>query len=459
MSETTQSRPMPSFDPDPEREPRRIILYMITLIALILLSVLLWACLAELDVAVSARGSVTPPSRLQEVQSLEGGIVRELLAKQGQIVRRGEVLVRLDTVQYDANLGASRQNRYAALAGRARLDALLADSSPQFEADWEREVPALIAKEKQLWIDAKREYEAAGLAGREGIFTRRRVEPGGANGVDGQQHLGLALLGLAQEGAGRAQLVLLHPALAHLPAARLEEGVGHGAADEEGVDAAEQVLEHADLVGHLGAAHHGQVGAVHRPEQLSEELQLAQHEEAGALDRHVLDHARRRGVRAVRGAEGVVHVDLGVGGERAAEGVVVVLLAGVEAQVLQHRHLPVAQVGHHLARPVAHRLVGEDDVAAEQGGEARGGRLQRVRRVGIAVGTAQVRGEDHPRVVIDEVGDGGHRGGDARVVGHAARGGERHVEVDAHEHPLALHGQVGDGADPREIEPAAAAPA
>ena len=173
MSETTQSRPMPSFDPDPEREPRRLILYMIALIALILLSVVLWACLAELDVAVSARGSVTPPSRLQEVQSLEGGIVRELLAKQGQTVRRGEVLVRLDTVQYDANLGASRQNRYAALAGRARLDALLADSSPQFDAEWEREVPALIAKEKQLWQDAKREYEAAGLAGREGIERRR----------------------------------------------------------------------------------------------------------------------------------------------------------------------------------------------------------------------------------------------------------------------------------------------
>lgn len=173
MSDSTQARPMPSFDPDPEREPKRLIMYLLSLITLILVAVLLWASLAELDVAVSARGSVTPPSRLQEVQSLEGGIVRELLAKPGQVVRRGEVLVRLDTVQYDANLGASRQNRYAALAGRARLDALLADKSPQFEAEWEREVPALIAKEKQLWLDAKREYEAAGLAAGEAIQRRR----------------------------------------------------------------------------------------------------------------------------------------------------------------------------------------------------------------------------------------------------------------------------------------------
>lgn len=164
---------MPDFDPDPEREPRRIIRYLIALIALLLFAILLWATLAELDVAVSARGSVTPPSRLQEVQSLEGGIVRELLVKQGQTVRRGEILLRLDTVQYDATLGASHQNRYAALAGRARLDALLNERSPQFEAEWQRAAPELIAKENQLWQDAKREYEAATQAGREGVERRR----------------------------------------------------------------------------------------------------------------------------------------------------------------------------------------------------------------------------------------------------------------------------------------------
>lgn len=172
MNDTSHSRPMPGFDPDPEREPRRIIFYLISLIAFIFIAVLLWASLAELDVAVSARGSVTPPSMLQEVQSLEGGIVRQLLVKTGQQVRRGDVLIKLDTAQYDASLGGSRQNRYAALAGRARLDALLTDSSPKFDTEWQREAPELIAKEQQLWLDAKREYEAAGVASREGTARR-----------------------------------------------------------------------------------------------------------------------------------------------------------------------------------------------------------------------------------------------------------------------------------------------
>ncbi len=98
MSDASHARPMPDFDPDPEREPRRIIMIMIALIALLLLALLLWATFTELDVAVSGRGSITPPSRVQEVQSLEGGIVRELLVKPGQQVRQGDVLVRLDTV-------------------------------------------------------------------------------------------------------------------------------------------------------------------------------------------------------------------------------------------------------------------------------------------------------------------------------------------------------------------------
>ncbi|WP_338845575.1 HlyD family type I secretion periplasmic adaptor subunit [Massilia sp. W12] len=164
---------MPDYDPDPEREPRRLIRWMIASMTLMLSALLLWAMLAELDVSVNGRGSVTPPSRLQEVQSLEGGIVRELRVAAGQFVRRGELLLRLDTAQYDANLGASQHNRYAALAGRARLDALLNESQPRFDPAWRTAAPDLIAKEQQLWQDAKREYEAAMQAGREGVERRR----------------------------------------------------------------------------------------------------------------------------------------------------------------------------------------------------------------------------------------------------------------------------------------------
>ena len=173
MSETVAVRPLPAAHPDPDRGPRRTILAMVALVGVFLVMALLWAQLAELDVAVQARGAVIPPSRLQEVQSLEGGIVEQMLVAPGEQVRKGQLLARLDTAQANANLGESRQHQLAALAGRARVEALLSGRAPRFEPDWQREAPELIAKETQLWRDALRESQANATMLRETVERRR----------------------------------------------------------------------------------------------------------------------------------------------------------------------------------------------------------------------------------------------------------------------------------------------
>lgn len=164
----------PSADEiDPDRGPRRTVAAMIGVVVLFLVCAVAWALLAKLDVAVQARGAVIPPSRLQEVQSLEGGIVQQVLVAQGQPVKKGQLLARLDTAQYAASLGESRQNQLAALAGRARVDALLSGGVPRFEAEWMREAPELIAKETQLWRDAMQEFQSNGSVTREQVQVRR----------------------------------------------------------------------------------------------------------------------------------------------------------------------------------------------------------------------------------------------------------------------------------------------
>ncbi len=173
MSATVEVRPLPASHPDPDRGPRRTILAMVALVGVFLVVALVWAQFAELDVAVQARGSVIPPSRLQEVQSLEGGIVEQMLVAPGDQVKKDQVLVRLDTAQVNASLGESRQLQLAALAGRARVEALLAGQPPQFEPDWQREAPDLIAKETQLWRDALRESQSNGAVLRETVERRR----------------------------------------------------------------------------------------------------------------------------------------------------------------------------------------------------------------------------------------------------------------------------------------------
>ena len=173
MSDTVEVRPLPAAHPDPDRGPRRTILAMVALVAVFLAVALLWAQLAELDVAVQARGAVISPSRLQEVQSLEGGIVEQMLVAPGDLVQKGQLLARLDTAQVNANLGESRQHQLAALAGRARVEALLSGQPPRFEPDWLREAPELVAKETQLWRDALRESQANGAMLRETVERRR----------------------------------------------------------------------------------------------------------------------------------------------------------------------------------------------------------------------------------------------------------------------------------------------
>lgn len=57
---------------------------------------LLWASLSPMDVVVEARGMIIPEGNVRPLQALEAGTVRTLLVKEGQSVRQGQTLVKLD---------------------------------------------------------------------------------------------------------------------------------------------------------------------------------------------------------------------------------------------------------------------------------------------------------------------------------------------------------------------------
>ena len=171
----TDSQTFSAAPHDPDRGPRRTVMAMVAVTLLFLVVAVVWATYAELDVAVSAQGAVVPPSRVQEVQSLEGGIVQQMLVVPGQAVKKGQVVARLDTAQYTADLGESQQQRLSALAARARVEALLSGGVPRFDPEWRRAAPELIEKETQLWRDALREYQSTGQMLREAI-ARKRAE-------------------------------------------------------------------------------------------------------------------------------------------------------------------------------------------------------------------------------------------------------------------------------------------
>jgi HlyD family secretion protein len=84
-----------------------------------------WAARAPLDSAAVAQGQIEVDSRRKPVQHLEGGIVKEILIKEAQIVQKDQVLFRLEPTQARANSDMLRKQRNAALVQEARLVAEL----------------------------------------------------------------------------------------------------------------------------------------------------------------------------------------------------------------------------------------------------------------------------------------------------------------------------------------------
>lgn len=94
---------------------------------------LLWGFVAPLSKAAVAPGVVQVEGRRRTVQHLEGGIVSEILVKENMRVRKGQPLMRLDTVQSGAAADAAQSQYYSLLAEEERLQAELGGRSVAFD--------------------------------------------------------------------------------------------------------------------------------------------------------------------------------------------------------------------------------------------------------------------------------------------------------------------------------------
>ena len=131
---------------------------------------LLWAGFAPLDEGVPTQGMVTLDTKRKTVQHLSGGIVKEVLVREGQHVKEGEPMLRLDSAVAKANFEAVRQ-RY--LGYRAMQSRLFAEQAGRDVIDFHSDVKAamndpLIKQQvttQQQLIQARRAALAADLQG------------------------------------------------------------------------------------------------------------------------------------------------------------------------------------------------------------------------------------------------------------------------------------------------------
>jgi adhesin transport system membrane fusion protein len=91
--------------------------------AALIICALVWAKFAVLQEVTMGEGKAIPSSKVQVIQNLEGGIVTEIFVREGQIVNKGDTLLRLDDTRFLSNKGESEVDKYTLMAQVDRLSA------------------------------------------------------------------------------------------------------------------------------------------------------------------------------------------------------------------------------------------------------------------------------------------------------------------------------------------------
>lgn len=115
-----------------------------------LIFLLVWSLFAQLEQISRAPGQVIPTGRTQVLQSTDGGVISEILVKEGDLVKRGQVLVRLDRVKIEAAVGETEGKVASLKSSMARINAELFNRPLVFPPDVQK-FPDFVANQTMLY--------------------------------------------------------------------------------------------------------------------------------------------------------------------------------------------------------------------------------------------------------------------------------------------------------------------
>ena len=141
----------PSIEDD-ERQTSR---YLVWTLGIVLVVALLWAASFDLDEITRGTGKVIPSSREQVIQSLDSGVLAELLVREGDAVVKDQVLLRIDDARAGPVFREAREKWIALSAQAARLQAEAYGTALQFPVHVQNE-PMVVRRETQAYHARKR---------------------------------------------------------------------------------------------------------------------------------------------------------------------------------------------------------------------------------------------------------------------------------------------------------------
>ncbi len=120
-----------------------------------------WMSFSKIDEMTHGEGQVVPSSEIQIVQSLEGGVLKELLVSEGEVVKKGQPLLKISDVAFASEERGAAAKKESLLAKKARLEAEAHGKPFELPKDLVEKVPDIARNEEQLYQSRQRELTNA----------------------------------------------------------------------------------------------------------------------------------------------------------------------------------------------------------------------------------------------------------------------------------------------------------
>jgi adhesin transport system membrane fusion protein len=134
----------------------------------------MWAAVSRVDEVTRGEGKVIPSRQLQILQSLDGGVVEEILVREGDIVEANQILLRIDPTRFTSSVRENRVQYTALVAKAARLRALSESGEFSVPPEVEKEDPRTVEEERRLFESRRSEHETALAIARQQLSQRQQ---------------------------------------------------------------------------------------------------------------------------------------------------------------------------------------------------------------------------------------------------------------------------------------------
>lgn len=147
---------------------------LLYVILAIMLAALIWAWFAKVDEITRGEGRVVPSRQVQVVQSLDGGIVSEILVREGDTVSIGMPLIKIDETRAISSLRENKVQFLSLLAKQARLKALAENTGFNPSEEVLKEAPQVYEQEYALYNNSRDELSSIVSIARDQMVQREK---------------------------------------------------------------------------------------------------------------------------------------------------------------------------------------------------------------------------------------------------------------------------------------------